>query len=97
MLVRALFYTLRTGPRVQRASGIPCALFLSRAASFPAKLARNARRDREVMFFRHCERSDLSDEALAKAETIHAATQRKSGLLRRLRSRAQTLCVCRRQ
>jgi hypothetical protein len=34
MLVRALFYTLRTGPRVQRASGIPCALYFERAKSF---------------------------------------------------------------
>jgi len=28
MLMRALFYTLRMRPRVQRASGIPCALFI---------------------------------------------------------------------
>src|SRR5258707_6174304 len=32
---------------------------------------------------RHCERSDVSAEALAKAEAIHVTKERKSGLLRR--------------
>src|SRR4051812_42663073 len=40
--------TLHTRPRVQRASGIPCALCFQRG-KFPEKLARNARRDGEVM------------------------------------------------
>jgi hypothetical protein len=37
-------------PWVQRAPGIPCALFNFEGGTFPAKLARNARRDREGMF-----------------------------------------------
>src|SRR5258708_38645624 len=47
--------TLHTRPRVQRASGIPCALFIFEGGKFPAKLARNPRRDREFMFSRRCE------------------------------------------
>ena len=39
--------TLHTRPRVQRASGIPCALCM-RAGSFQANLGRNAPRDRDV-------------------------------------------------
>ena len=38
---------LHTRPRVQRASGFPCALFLQRVRKFPANLGRNAPRDRE--------------------------------------------------
>jgi hypothetical protein len=34
-------------PRVQRASGIPCALFFGEGEEFPAKLGRNAPRERE--------------------------------------------------
>jgi hypothetical protein len=34
-------------PRVQRASGIPCALFLIEGEEFPAKLGRNASRECE--------------------------------------------------
>jgi hypothetical protein len=40
-------YTLRMRPRVQRASGIPCALcFSERATSYHANLGRNASRER---------------------------------------------------
>ena len=43
------FYPLHMRPRVQRASGIPCALCLERA-KIPANLGRNASREREHTF-----------------------------------------------
>ena len=49
MLMRALFYTLRMRSRVQRASGIPCALFTFEGVKFPANLGRNVSRDREAI------------------------------------------------
>src|SRR6266700_6499103 len=42
--------SLRTGPRVQRASGIPCALCFERSRKLPAKLGRIAPRDSEGTF-----------------------------------------------
>jgi hypothetical protein len=36
-------------PRVQRASGIPCALCFEGGEEFPANLGRNAPREREVV------------------------------------------------
>src|SRR6266702_4896487 len=50
MLVCAYSIPLHTRPRVQRAPGIPCALYLSRARGFLAKLGPIRPRDREVMF-----------------------------------------------
>src|SRR5204863_3121117 len=41
--------TLRMRPRVQRASGIPCALFLWEARKLPAKLGRVAPRERGIV------------------------------------------------
>src|SRR4029078_6214354 len=43
------FYPLHMRPRVQRASGIPCALFSIEGEEFPADLGRNASRDRETV------------------------------------------------
>ena len=47
--------TLRMRPRVQRASGIPCALFSIEGERNPADLGRNAPREREgvSIFLRH--------------------------------------------
>jgi hypothetical protein len=47
MLVRASILPLRTRPRVQRAPGIPCALFFE--GELLASLGRIAPRDRKVM------------------------------------------------
>jgi hypothetical protein len=44
------FYPLHMRPRVQRASGIPCALCFREGEEFPAKLAQCVRRDREGVF-----------------------------------------------
>ena len=51
---------MRMRPRVQRASGIPCALWIERAGSFLAKLGRNASRERETIspVILRCERSE---------------------------------------
>jgi hypothetical protein len=46
---------MRMGPRVQRASGIPCALFSIEGEEFQANFGRNAPREREgvSIFLRH--------------------------------------------
>jgi hypothetical protein len=46
---------LHTRPRVQRASGFPCALFCGGQGIFLADLGRIAPREREVASRRHCE------------------------------------------
>ena len=46
---RMLVFTLHARLRAHRAPGIPCALRFE-GGTFPAKLARNARRDREAVF-----------------------------------------------
>src|SRR6478752_7342260 len=43
------FYPLHMRPRVQRASGIPCALFSIEGEELQANLGRNAPRDREAV------------------------------------------------
>src|SRR4029079_15468322 len=50
MLMCALFYPLHMRPRVQRASGIPCALLFEEGVRIPANLGRNAPRECERMF-----------------------------------------------
>jgi hypothetical protein len=83
------FYPLHMRPRVQRAPGIPCALCFREVAKITRKpRAHRAARTRRCIL-RHCERSDLSAEALAKAEAIHRAAQRKNGLLRGAYHRAR--------
>src|SRR5258708_18172146 len=49
MLVRAYSIPLRTGRRVQRASGIPCALFSIEGEELQTNLGRNASRERETI------------------------------------------------
>ena len=61
---------LHTRPRVQRASGVPRALFGAR--EFMQGLGRIARRGRKRASRRHCERS----------EAIHSSFTRQDGLLR---------------
>jgi hypothetical protein len=51
MLMRALFYTLRMRPRVQRAPGIPCALFIFEGGKSPANLGRTRREIAKVCLF----------------------------------------------
>src|SRR6266568_4690309 len=46
---------LRTGPRVQRASGIPCALCLKRATSFQQNSGASCRGNAKVRSFGRCE------------------------------------------
>ncbi len=53
----------------------------SRAKSFQ-QTSGAMRRENAKAYPRHCERSDLSAEALAKAEAIHVAAKGKNGLLR---------------
>ncbi|HMH06499.1 MAG TPA: hypothetical protein VK579_07500, partial [Terriglobales bacterium] len=64
-------YKVHTRPRVQRASGVPHALF---GREIQQSLGRMAGRERKAVFAipRHCERS----------EAIHLAARRKNGLLR---------------
>src|SRR5258705_13881680 len=71
--VRIFLCTLHTRPRVQRASGIPCALSFERRALL-ANLGRNAPREREFMF-----------TVIARSscdEAIHSFFTRRNGLLR---------------
>jgi hypothetical protein len=56
--VRFCHVHLHTGPRVQRAPGLPCALCFREGEKLMANLGRNASRDREVVSIRHCERSE---------------------------------------
>src|SRR4051812_27672809 len=57
MLVCISFLPPHTGPRVRRAPGLPCALHF-RARKSLAKLGHIRQRDREGVFFCHCERSE---------------------------------------
>jgi hypothetical protein len=57
-----------------------------RAKSFQQSSRENARRDREVMFFRHCERSDVSADALAKAEAIYLGRAKEESIASSRRS-----------
>src|SRR5438876_199711 len=50
MLMRALSTNLRMRPRVQRASGIPCALWIGEGDEINANLGRSAPREREGVF-----------------------------------------------
>jgi hypothetical protein len=50
--VRVLLCAMHTGPRVQRAPGLPCALYFE-GANEDENLGRNAPRDREVIFGCH--------------------------------------------
>jgi len=50
---RAFFLLLHARLRVHRASGIPCALYFSKAREIPAKLGRVARRE-QFWLFENC-------------------------------------------
>ena len=58
------------GPRVQQAPGLPCALKLE-GQDVSMQGSGEVTREIAKLHPRHCERSDLSAEALAKAEAIH--------------------------
>src|SRR4249919_4365109 len=76
MLVCALFVHIAhetAGAARTRSSLRPLTI---EGEEFPANLGRIASRECGVAFCRHCERSDLSAEALAKVEEIHGAAQR---------------------
>ena len=47
--VRVLCAQLHTRPRVQRAPGLPCALYVFKGANEDANLGRNASRERKVV------------------------------------------------
>src|SRR5258708_16101480 len=65
MLVCVFFSFLHTGPRVQRASGIPRALCNRRTRKVHAQLGRIAPRDREAVFeIVHVIARSESDEAI---------------------------------
>src|SRR5687768_11670342 len=75
--VRQLRNFWHTRPRVQRAPGIPCALYFNRGTTNLKSSGENKPRERLRMFPRHCERSDLSAVARrAKAEAIHLSACR---------------------
>src|SRR6476620_7125021 len=67
---------MHTRPRVQRAPGIPCALCFREGRGISGKPRAQCTARMRNCIRRHCERSDLSAEALAKAEAIHVAAYR---------------------
>jgi hypothetical protein len=70
---------LHTRPRVQRAPGIPCALFFREVRKLLSKLGRFAPRDRGVVF-------SASHVIASAAKQFIVTRTPKDGLLRRWRS-----------